>query len=361
MPTQQFSLYYKDGGSDKVYHAQIESQDDGYIVNFQYGKRNNNLTPGSKTAKPVPLAQAEKIFNSLKKEKEAKGYTEGESGAIFQSKSLDERVTGIYPQLPIAFKGEEADLEPFFTDDEWFMQEKIDGQHLITKKVGNKVTAINKLGLSILMPQSIEDQLNSMPEDCVLDGEILYERYYIYDVMEFGGVDLRSQSVEQRLEKLATLPISHLVIPTFRTEAEKRTAFADFLARSNNKNAQHCEGVVFKKRSAPYVPGKPASKGNHIKFRFFVSSTVHVIEHSKKARSVSVAVYDKDGTQMKIGKITIPPNWDIPEIGSFIEVRYAHCFTGGALYHTIYLGPRTDQTISSCTVDQIKFKPQEEE
>ena len=35
MTIKQISLYYKDGSSDKVYHAQIEQKDNGYIVNFQ--------------------------------------------------------------------------------------------------------------------------------------------------------------------------------------------------------------------------------------------------------------------------------------------------------------------------------------
>lgn len=36
MTIKQISLYYKDGSSDKVYHAQIEEKDGGYLVNFQY-------------------------------------------------------------------------------------------------------------------------------------------------------------------------------------------------------------------------------------------------------------------------------------------------------------------------------------
>jgi bifunctional non-homologous end joining protein LigD len=354
MATEQISLYYKDGSSDKEYHAQIETADGGHIVNFQYGKRNTTLATGCKTSKAVPLEEAQKIFNKLVKEKKAKGYTEGESGAIFQSQSLEDRTTGVYPQLPTTIKGEEDVLDAYFDNDQWVMQEKFDGRRLITKKVGNKVTAINKKGLSIVMPQSIEDQLNVMPEDAIFDGEIIEEKYHIYDIMEFNGENLRTLPVSDRLKKLDTLPIKHLVSKTYYTPAEKRAAFAKL--KEDKK-----EGIILKKITSQYIPGKPASGGNQLKFRFFETSTFHVTKHTKNARSVQVSVYDENGKEYMLGKVTIPSNWDLPDVGSFVEVKYAHCFIGGSLYHSIYMGPRTDQDIKDCTLAQIKFKPESQD
>lgn len=354
MPTKQISLYYKDGGSDKEYHAQIEPKDSGYIVNFQYGKRNATLSTGCKTAAPVQLSEAEKIFNKLVKEKQAKGYTEGESGAIFQSQSLEERTTGIYPQLPTTLRGEEDVLNPYFDNDDWILQEKFDGRRLMTKKEGNKVTAINKKGLSIVMPQSIEDKLNTMKEDAVFDGEIIGEKYYIYDMMEYDGKNVRTLSVVERLNKLNSLPIKDLVVKTYFKPEEKRAAFKQL--KEDKK-----EGIVLKKTTSAYVPGKPASGGSQLKFRFFETSTFHVTKHTKNARSVEVTVYDENGKFYMLGKVTIPVNWDVPDVGSFVEVKYAHCFIGGALYHSIYMGPRDDQDVNDCTLKQIKFKPESQD
>lgn len=93
MLIEQISLYYKEGGSDKVYHTQIESVNGGYLVNFQYGKSSSTLTTGCQTEKPVELAQAQEIYHKLIKEKRARGYTQGESDAIFQSQSLEKITT----------------------------------------------------------------------------------------------------------------------------------------------------------------------------------------------------------------------------------------------------------------------------
>jgi hypothetical protein len=36
---QTISLYFKEGSSDKEYHASIDPRDGGYVVNFAYGRR----------------------------------------------------------------------------------------------------------------------------------------------------------------------------------------------------------------------------------------------------------------------------------------------------------------------------------
>ncbi len=41
---QSTSLYFRDGPSDKEYHAAIEPKADGFIVTFAYGRRGNTLT-----------------------------------------------------------------------------------------------------------------------------------------------------------------------------------------------------------------------------------------------------------------------------------------------------------------------------
>lgn len=40
------SLYFKEGGSDKEYHAEIVAVEGGNVVNFRYGRRGSALTAG---------------------------------------------------------------------------------------------------------------------------------------------------------------------------------------------------------------------------------------------------------------------------------------------------------------------------
>lgn len=354
MTIKQISLYYKDGSSDKVYHAQIEQKDSGYIVNFQYGRRGSTLTAGTKTKDPVDLEKAEKTFQSLIKEKTAKGYTEGESGAIFQSTPLEERMTGIVPQLLNNVKSDE-DLEDLFKDDEWFMQEKFDGRRLMIKK-DDECVAINKKGLSILIPEVVADIVKAVPEQIVTDGEIIGEKYYIFDILEYKKENLRTLGAKNRYDILMSIPqLKYYVVPAFFTEEEKRKAFAELEEKEK-------EGAVFKKEGSQYVSGRPASGGNQLKYKFWASATVKVIKHHKTKRSVTVAVFE-NGKERDMGNVTIPANYDIPAIGELVEVIYLYCHVGeeGKLYQSKYKGIRDDQNEDDCHIGQIKFKAVDEE
>src|SRR5277367_2677875 len=109
--TATISLYFREGSSDKVYHAQIVPTGDNlYSVNFQYGRRGSTLQTGSKTATPVTLTEARKIFDKLVAEKKAKGYTEGERGVPYSVGELANRRFEYTPQL-LNFIDEHAMLE----------------------------------------------------------------------------------------------------------------------------------------------------------------------------------------------------------------------------------------------------------
>jgi len=67
-------LYFREGESDKVYHAFIESAPGGFVVNFEFGRTGTKLQTGTKTTSPVDENQATSIFDKLIKEKTTKGY-----------------------------------------------------------------------------------------------------------------------------------------------------------------------------------------------------------------------------------------------------------------------------------------------
>ena len=94
------SLYYKGGNSDKEYHLQLQAQDDGlFMVRAQNGRRGGTLVARDKTTKPVAYDVALKKYQSVLKEKLSEGYTEGAAGTAFVGGEMEDRITGIVPQL----------------------------------------------------------------------------------------------------------------------------------------------------------------------------------------------------------------------------------------------------------------------
>lgn len=64
----QITLYYREGSSDKVYQAGVAPKDDGFIVQFQYGRRGSALQAGQKNPQPVPYGEAKSILDRLVRE-----------------------------------------------------------------------------------------------------------------------------------------------------------------------------------------------------------------------------------------------------------------------------------------------------
>lgn len=92
--------------------------------------------------------------------------------------------------------------------------------------------------------------------------------------------------------------------------------------------AEGKEGIVFKRLTAPYTPGRPASGGDQFKFKFVDACTCVVLARNAK-RSVEIGLIDDEGKQVSVGNCTIGPNRSAPGLGSLIEVRYLYAHRGG--------------------------------
>jgi len=145
METEQTTLYFREGSSDKVYQVAIEPAGELFVVNFAYGRRGSTLQTGTKTQSPVDHTEAARIFTKLVSEKKAKGYTPGEDGTPYQHTDKEQKATGILPQLlnPI----EEVHARRLLKDTHWCVQEKKDGKRVLIYKNGANVTGINRKDL----------------------------------------------------------------------------------------------------------------------------------------------------------------------------------------------------------------------
>lgn len=332
---ESISLYFADGSSDKVYHAQLVAQGDGFMVNFQYGRRGSTLQSGSKTSAPTEYERAKKIYQKLIAEKTGKGYTRGESGAAYQGTSNEVRVSGYVPQLlnPIG----EQDVQRYINDDGWVAQEKMDGERRIANKKGaGEVDGINRKGLVIAlpMPQFVGLCAPSPYPSFVLDGESIGDTLHVFDALEIGGQDLTLLGFEARFRRLESV-VSDLA----------------------SENVRNGEGIVFKRKDAAYTPGRPASGGDQVKFKFVESASCIVEKTNDGKRSVALSLLDADGKRVPVGNVTIPANALIPEAGQIVEIQYLYAYPGGCLYQPVYLGKRTDIEACACALAQLKYKP----
>ncbi len=343
------SLYYRQGGSDKEYHAQLKpaAEGTGWVVTFQYGRRNAALTTGTKTSSPVSYEKALSIFDKLVASKQAKGYTPGEDGTPYQSDAT-RQASGLLPQLLNTI--DDSRIRDLIADPAWVMQEKLDGRRLLLRKTGTTIEGINKLGLVINLPATLAGAAAELAGDFVLDGELLGERLVAFDLLHLGGDELRSQPYRARYTALTDLLLNspNITHVASWTEAHEK---AERLAALKSEGA---EGVVFKQWASTYTPGRPNSQGPQLKYKF-VATLSAVVTTVNQQRSVGVSLLGEQGWQ-PVGNVTIPANHDVPDLGQVVEVRYLYAAEGGSLYQPVYLGPRCDVEAPECVTAQLKYK-----
>jgi len=343
---QSESLYYREGSSDKVYHVQLQAEGQAYVVNFQYGRRGSSLQSDTKTRNPVSLEQAQAIFDRVIKEKRAKGYSTGAAGTPYSGGQAQDVVSGITPALLNTV--EEADLEALLEDDAWALQQKLDGRRLMARVSASGVEGINRRGLLVALSETVARALQNLPGEFILDGEVIGDTYHVFDLLEQAGVDLRPLGFLARHHRLqlllATCSPDLKTVPAFCGTALKRSTLAAL-------KLGLAEGVVFKRSSASYAPGRPASGGSQLKFKFTKTLSA-VVESHNPQRSVNLML----AGNLPLGSVTIPPNFEIPEAGAVVEVRYLYAFPGGALCQPLFLGQRDDTLASECGADQLVFK-----
>ncbi|MGD0140089.1 MAG: WGR domain-containing protein [Tepidisphaeraceae bacterium] len=342
--TEKVTLYYRQGASDKVYHVAIEPSGEGFVVTFAFGRRGSTLQTGAKTAAPVDYPQAKKIFDKLVKEKTAKGYTPGEDGTPYQQTGNAERSTGILPQLlnPI----DESEADRLIKDDAWWAQEKFDGKRVLICKEDNKVTGINRQGLVIDLPVPIVKAVQRLDtRRCLLDGEAVGDTFIAFDLLQEATLELAAKPYQVRYAHLVDL-VDSTPSDSIRY-AQTATTRAQKLTMLDRLRKERKEGIVFKRHSASYIPGRPASGGDQFKLKFTATASAIVAGANGSRRSVKLELLD-GSRRIGVGNVTIPPNHPIPAVNQIVEVRYLYAYPGGSLYQPVYLGKRDDVGAEAC-------------
>jgi bifunctional non-homologous end joining protein LigD len=340
------TLYYKDNVSDKVYQVNVEPSalnQGRYNVMFAYGRRGGAMHTGIKNSSPLTLEEANHIAAKLVQEKTLKGYVQGEDGV--QYKDVDKEVSGYLPMLltPV----DEGQVYNYISEDWWAAQEKYDGRRMMIKKShdadGPTVQAINRKGLFIGAPQVVLDEVAKLPSDFVLDGELVGETYYAFDMI------ISSMAFENRLSTLERIlrgPRERVILaPTHFGDGVK----AKFM---HQLKIDGREGIVFKRNTEYYNAGRTPFA---VKCKFVATANVCVTKINVQ-RSVSIETAD----HVACGNVSIPVNREIPKVGDIVEVRYLYAMPSNALYQPVY-SRRRDDIHGGDDVSTLKYKREEED
>ncbi len=355
-------LHCTEGNSDKLYRVSIEDHGGTFSVRCANCRRGNPWVDQGYKASGVSLAEAEHEAEKIVKSKVKKGYNISSQTGFTSNPSkgsaspaspsivapkAEPIKTGFRPQLLNVIEEHEAEYYASATTS-WMAQEKMDGvRHMIFRKAG-RLGASNKLGFETTLESKVMTAFEPLLKPFLVDGELVGEVYYAFDLLEADGKDLRKEAYAVRYHALTQwLPQTDNVVLVPVLSGGK--------ALIDEMRSKGAEGVVFKRQMAHYEAGRPNSGGDQFKFKFQNTASFIVTGQTQGKRSVAVALLD--GTvEVPVGNCTIPANHSIPAVGTIVEVRYLYAYRGGSIFQPCYLGERNDILREECGVDQLKFK-----
>lgn len=185
----------------------------------------------------------------------------------------------------------------------------------------------------------------------VVDGELLDEKFHVFDLVVDGEErtpwEQRVAAAEEWVRILGDLAVHAL--PVARTAAEKQALHDAVLASGG-------EGIMIKRRDAPYTQGRRVT--HTLKAKFRSTAEVVVIDVNRGGHeNVVLGVYVRGklqeiGHASAIGKPKAKP-------GDVIEVSYLYVGKplerGGSLVQPNFLRLRPDKTHADATDRQLRF------
>jgi bifunctional non-homologous end joining protein LigD len=359
-------LFFQEGTHDKLYHARIvETAPGKHDVEVSWGRRGASLNQGKK-AVGVSLEAAEKTYAKLVREKTGKGYQEittdvkpaavaPPEGEGSGSKVVGKRArVGRVAQLLNAV--DEVMLEKLLADDAMIAQQKLDGIRILVQ-VGATMLATNRAGQATTLAGDVITGLEHLPHGTIVDGEIVGGTYYLFDVLAIGKEDVSKLGYCDRWERLdgevePGLTGSIEVLP-YASGKQKRKLLESL-------RASKAEGIVFKNKSAPYTPGRPASGGMQLKHKFVKSADVIVVENAGNA--YRMVVQDARGKQVDVGRVFAgTTNASRKELDDLLargehpicEVKYLYATDDDQLYQPVFVRIRDDKEEDGCLLSQL--------
>lgn len=323
---ESVSLHYTDGGrSDKVYNIHIEEVGPNqYDVTGYNGKRGGTLTPRKQNTAPVSLSEARQLFANLEHAKVNHRNTpyvvlsrNGTATPVpsqpsTPSPTTSPESTGFVANHPK--KVSEHDAIKLLNNDDYFAEQKCDGEFMSVLYRHNTVLASNKRGNGIPVPAKIATAIRQLAnlascETLGVAGEYLNSTLHIFTVWEKNGTSLMPLPQHLRVavkEKLQEALTEHLTGPTTKHSTPLKFVYTaktqtDKTVLYETIKANDGEGVVFKHHESD------------VSFKYKLYETTEVLLEANSKRSAECFAYH-DGTLTSLGSVTIPHDSTYQEI-----------------------------------------------
>jgi len=254
----------------------------------------------------------------------------------------------------LATPGHVSSLQEFIFDNNWLMEQKLDGHRLMLHAPGRgePVAAITRGGTPYTRRLPLPIANTRFPDgEWVLDGELVDGTYWLFDLLIAAGEDLARLPLTTRRIWLTTAMTMFRhpfkLVPQAETTDDK-VRLAD-LALSQN-----FEGLMLKRTDATYRYGQRSPLWLKVKFTPTADVIALAVRDDGK-ESVKLGAYT-NGELVEIGRASLLGKEKTHTIsaGDVLEVRFLHVGNNGRLVQPTIVGVRSDKTPRECTTDQLR-------
>jgi len=257
---------------------------------------------------------------------------------------------GLKPQL---LSETSSSVSELILNNKYSMSQKIDGRRLILK-TGLNINGWSRSGGTTDIPVEVMDSFKKVSPDWIFDGEIVKNKYNVFDILEYSGVPISSKSWLERQN------ILNHVLQDF---SEYVRIVPQFFGDEKNQHFENCmeiraEGVVFCDIESRYYFGIRSKKS--IKYKFVKTIDCVVIDKSINGKdNLLLGLYDSKENIVEVGKVsaltgdgkTIDFN-----VNDVITVKYLYGTNSNRLYQPVSPTLRKDKEPYECLMNQMIMK-----
>lgn len=250
-----------------------------------------------------------------------------------------------------------AQLPRYLANDRYCAQQKLDGHRVLTEVVAGVVRPFNRAGeirgayLPVPIARALQDTLTG---HWALDGELIGDTYWIFDLVQAMGVVSTATPCEQRLHVLEEFfavwtppPCIQLVPRACDTEAKK------LLAKKVYDNGG--EGIILRDLTRQYHEGRRTS--DILKAKYVTDGDFIVIGTKFEGKdNLVLGAFNDQGRLVEIAHCTaLSGNGMDAKVGDVVTVQYLYVTNDHRLYQPTKPRIRDDKRPEECTFDQFRY------
>lgn len=234
-------------------------------------------------------------------------------------------------------------------DDEWAMEQKLDGHRIVALVTDGYVEAFNRQGQPYTkgFPRAARElMLEHFRVGDIIDGELVGQEFWAFDALRTGTREMLELEQLQRRAHLRHRGYPH-TLPCARTSEDK----AILMRRVRDESG---EGIIVKHIHAPYEPGIRSKNMLKAKYVKTVDCVVTELERNGKT-AIGLGLFGEQGL-VEVGSCSMIGKAAV-DVGDVVEVRYLYAVNPKTprLTQPTFLSTRDDKDPTECTLDQLHY------